>query len=118
MLDDSTMSAFSGGGKVQMRRIYAIVDAVNGGGYPNCRSLADRLEVTPKTIQRDINFIRDQLALPLEYNKALHGYEFTSDVTNFPVFEAQVEDLAALFLARHAMKSVKGAKLADALKPA
>ncbi|MBK1855747.1 WYL domain-containing protein [Verrucomicrobiaceae bacterium 5K15] len=112
------MSGFSGGGKVQMRRIYAIVDAVKGGGYPNCRSLAERLEVTPKTIQRDINFIRDQLALPLEYNQTMHGYEFTSDVNQFPVFEAQVEDLAALFLARHAMKSVKGTKLAEALKPA
>ena len=112
------MSAFSGGGKVQMRRIYTIVEAVKGGGYPNCRSLADRLEVTQKTIQRDVNFIRDQLELPLEYNKGMHGYEFTSDVTNFPVFEAQVEDLAAMFLARHAMKSVKGTKLAEALKPA
>ncbi|MEJ6573098.1 MAG: WYL domain-containing protein [Akkermansiaceae bacterium] len=112
------MSGFSGGGKVQMRRIYAIVEAVNGGGYPNCRSLADRLEVTQKTIQRDVSFIRDQLDLPLEYNKTMHGYEFTSDVTNFPVFEAQVEDLAAMFLARHAMKSVKGTKLAEALKPA
>lgn len=101
-----------------MRRIYAIVDAVNGGGYPNCRSLAERLEVTQKTVQRDVNFIRDQLGLPLEYNKTMHGYEFTGDVSNFPVFEAQVEDLAALFLARHAMKSVQGTKLAEALKPA
>lgn len=112
------MSGFSGGGKVQMRRIYAIVEAVKGGGYPNCRSLAARLEVTQKTLQRDVSFIRDQLDLPLEYNKAMHGYEFTSDVANFPVFEAQVEDLAAMFLARHAMKSVKGTKLAEALKPA
>ena len=112
------MSGFSGGGKVQMRRIYAIVEAIKGSGYPNCRSLAERLEVTQKTIQRDVNFIRDQLELPLEYNKAMHGYEFTSDVANFPVFEAQVEDLAAMFLARHAMKSVKGTKLAEALKPA
>lgn len=112
------MSGFSGGSKVQMRRIYAIVEAVKAGGYPNCRSLADRLEVTQKTIQRDVSFIRDQLDLPLEYNKAMHGYEFTSDAANFPVFEAQVEDLAAMFLARHAMKSVQGTKLAEALKPA
>jgi predicted DNA-binding transcriptional regulator YafY len=34
------------------------------------------------------------------------------------VFEAQVEDLAAMFLARHAMKNLKGTKLAEALKPA
>ena len=64
------MSGFSGGGKVQMRRIYAIVDAVNGGGYPNCRSLAERLEVTQKTVQRDVNFIRDQ-PVPLATSRSI-----------------------------------------------
>ncbi|MBT8036181.1 MAG: WYL domain-containing protein [Verrucomicrobiae bacterium] len=112
------MSGFSGGGKVQMRRIYGIIEAVKGGGYPNCRSLADKMEVTQKTIQRDVTYIQDQLGVPLAYNKSLHGYELSGDCSDFPVFEIQVEDLAAMFLARHAMKTVKGTKLAEALQPA
>ena len=112
------MSEFSGGSKAQMQRIYAIVDAIKAGGYPNCRSLAERLEVTQKTVQRDVNFIRDQLGLPLSYDASMHGYLFTGEVDHFLVFEMQVEDLAAMFLARHAMKSVRGTKLAEALKPA
>lgn len=112
------MSVFSGGGKVQMRRIYAILDEVKGNGYPNCRSLAEKLEFTQKTIQRDITFMQDQLGIPIAYNASMHGYELMGEIDSFPVFDVQVEDLAALFLARHAMGSVKGTKLAESLQPA
>ena len=47
-----------------MQRIYAIHEAVKQGSYPNCRILAERLDVTDKTIQRDISFMRDELELP------------------------------------------------------
>lgn len=112
------MSGFSGGGKVQMRRIYAIIEAVKGGGYPNCRSLSEQMEVSQKTLQRDVTYIQDQLGLPIAYNNEMHGYELAGDCSDFPVFEIQVEDLAAMFLASQAMKSVKGTKLAEALQPA
>ncbi len=44
-----------------MQRIYVIHEAVKEGTYPNCRTLAERLEVTDKTVQRDITFMRDEL---------------------------------------------------------
>ena len=52
--------------------------------FPNCRKLAHELEVSAKTIQRDIEFMRYQLGLPIEYRPAafrfrLHGtgHEFS-----------------------------------------
>ena len=33
--------------------------------FPNCRKLALELEVSEKTIQRDIEFMRYQLGLPI-----------------------------------------------------
>jgi len=112
------MSGFTGGGKIQMARIYAIWEAVKDGGYPNCSTLAESQGVTQKTIQRDVTYMRDQLGIPMEYNASLHGYELTGVVDSFPVFEMQVEDLAALFLSHHAMGAVKGTKLAEVLSPA
>jgi len=70
-----------------MERIYHIHEAVSEGRLPNCRTLAAELEVTPKTIQRDITFMRDRLGLPLEYDEQAHGYRYTGDVSTFPVFE-------------------------------
>ena len=34
------------------------------GDFPNCRKLSDELEVSAKTIQRDIDFMRDRLGHP------------------------------------------------------
>lgn len=101
-----------------MVRIYKILDALKAGGYPNCRKLADQLEFTQKTIQRDVTYMQDQLGIPIHYNASMHGYELAGDVDSFPVFDVQVEDLAALFLARHAIGGVSGTKLAEALSPA
>ena len=107
----------NGGSRVQMRRIYEILDEVKKGGFPNCRSLADKFEFSQKTIQRDVTFMQDQLGIPILYNGSKHGYELQEGGEVFPVFEAQAEDLAALFLLRHAMKSVEGTMLAETLQP-
>jgi len=41
-------------------------EKLRAGAFPNCRKLADELEVSTKTIQRDIDFMRDRLGLPIE----------------------------------------------------
>ncbi|MCB1132012.1 MAG: hypothetical protein KDN05_12840, partial [Verrucomicrobiae bacterium] len=102
--------------RVPMERIYHIHEAVREGRYPNCTKLAAELEVTAKTIQRDITFMRDRLNLPLEYDDVVHGYRYTADVSTFPVFEVGAEELAGLFLARQALESVKGTQLEQTMR--
>ena len=50
----------------------------------NCRILADALEVSKRTILRDIDFMRDQLGLPIEYDHATHGFYYSREVVQFP----------------------------------
>jgi proteasome accessory factor B len=102
--------------RAPMERIYQIHEAVAEGRLPNCSSLAKELEVTPKTIQRDITFMRDRLNLPLEYDEQLHGFRYTQDVSQFPVFELNASDLAGLFLARQALESVRGTQLENTMR--
>src|SRR6476660_8007892 len=64
-----------------MMRIHAQLKA---GEYPNCRKLAEELEVSTKTIQRDIDFMRDQLGLPIEYDQLHFGFIYTRPVPSFP----------------------------------
>lgn len=97
-------------------RIYEIHAAILGGTYPNCSQLAEQLCVQPKTIQRDITFMRDELRLPVEYADKLHGFFYSKDVSDFPVFQTTAEDLAGLFLARTALNSVRGTQLADVMQ--
>ena len=60
-----------------LRRIWAIHALVRKGNYPNCSTLAKELEVTSKTVQRDIVFMREQLSMPLEYDGKRFGYYYT-----------------------------------------
>ena len=105
-----------GAGRPALERIQRIHEAIGEGRYPNCRVLAEELEVTQKTIQRDITFMQDRLGLPVKYDKQLFGYHYTADVSSFPVFEVGAGELAALFLARQAIDSVRGTRLEKTMR--
>src|SRR5579862_2470552 len=71
--------------------------------FPNCRTMAERLEVSSKTVQRDIDFLRDRFGLPIAYDDAEFGYYFTKPVTHFPALEISEGEVAALFIAQKAL---------------
>ncbi|MFN2509615.1 MAG: helix-turn-helix transcriptional regulator [Chthoniobacterales bacterium] len=100
---------------------------LKAGDYPNCRKIADQLEVSSKTIQRDIDFMRDRLGLPIEYDPLRVGFHYTEEVTSFPSIEVSEGEIAALFVAQKALAQYRGSpferplrsafrKIADSLK--
>jgi proteasome accessory factor B len=94
-----------------MWRVLEIHKIVRAGRYPNCSTLAEEIEVTAKTIQRDVSFMREQLGLPLEYDSIKHGFHYTRAVHEFPLLHLSRNDLVALFLARHALEPLRGTRL-------
>lgn len=90
---------------VRMLRIH---QELADGRFPNCRSLADTIEVSRKTILRDLSYMRDQLNLPIEYDNSGHGYFYRNAVTNFPVIKADEGEMLALFVAGQALAQFKG----------
>jgi predicted DNA-binding transcriptional regulator YafY len=55
-------------------------------------------------VQRDIDYMRYQLNLPIEYDKERHGFFFTEPVTYFPSVHITESELAALLVARKAIE--------------
>jgi proteasome accessory factor B len=47
---------------------------LQSGRYPNCGKLAQELEVSSKTVQRDLDFMRYRLGLPIEYDQLHFGF--------------------------------------------
>jgi proteasome accessory factor B len=86
--------------------------------YPNCSSVGRRLEVSAKTIQRDLDFMRDRLGLPIEYDRARHGYEYTEEVSHFPVLNVTEGELVALLVAQKALEQYKGTSFEAPLRTA
>lgn len=108
----STETAIRAGvSRPAMWRVMEIHKIIRSSRFPNCTTLAEEIEVTPKTIQRDISFMRDQLGLPLEYHPIKHGYFYTQEVHEFPMLQLSRNDLVALFLARHALEPLRGTRL-------
>ncbi|MDF1741806.1 MAG: WYL domain-containing protein [Verrucomicrobiales bacterium] len=99
-----------------IERIFTIHEAIQRGRFPNCRQLAEEIEVTQKTIQRDITFMQNDLGLPLSYNGTKHGYFYERPVHEFPMMRYTVEDVVALFLARKAVEPLQGSPLEATLR--
>ena len=86
-------------------RIHAVIAA---GKHPNATTLARELEVTTKTIQRDLEFMRDRMNLPLEYVAAHNGYVYTEEVEAFPTLQISEGELFALLVAEKALQQYRG----------
>src|SRR5207244_9174626 len=89
----------------RMMRMHA---RLQSGRYPNCRKLADELEVSSKTVQRDIDFMRYRLGLPIEYDQLHFGFYYTEPVSSFPNIEISEGELIALYVGQKALTQYKG----------
>jgi len=94
-----------------LARIHVIHEALLSGYWPNCSSLADQLEVSTKTILRDLDFMRDEFRMPIAFVPEHNGYHYTAPVESFPPVHVGVEELMALFVARKVMAPMAGTAL-------
>jgi predicted DNA-binding transcriptional regulator YafY len=91
-----------------MERMWRIHQILTGGAYPNCTGLSAELEVSAKTVMRDIEFMRDRLGLPLEYDAVKHGFRYTAAVRDFPTMKVSQGEVAALLLAQQSLEQFRG----------
>ena len=95
-----------------------IHQAIQSGDFPNATKLARELEVSPKSIQRDVAFMRDRLNLPLEYNAQRFGYYYTESVSAFPTLQITAGELFALVVAEKALRQYRGTNFERPLRSA
>jgi predicted DNA-binding transcriptional regulator YafY len=91
-----------------LERMLRIHQAVQAGNLPNATGLAAALEVSTKTVNRDLEFMRDRLELPLEYDPARFGYRYTQPVSSFPTLQITDGELFALLVAEKALQQYRG----------
>ena len=92
-------------------RVGRIISIIASGNYPNCQTLAREIEVSAKTIQRDLDHLRHQKDLPLEYDEVRHGFYFTRPVSEFAPMQLSRGELLALFIALKALEPLRGTPL-------
>jgi predicted DNA-binding transcriptional regulator YafY len=88
-------------------------DQVKGRKYPNATSLAEQFEISAKTAQRDIDFMRDRLLCPLDYDSSQKGYYYNDDTFSLPMVYLSSEELSALLIARKMLQDISGGSIGD-----
>jgi predicted DNA-binding transcriptional regulator YafY len=91
-----------------LERMQRIHQALHAGGCPNADTLAAELEVVTKTIYRDVEFMRDRLGLPIEFDRLRKGYYYSEEVGAFPTFQITEGELFALIVAEKALQQYRG----------
>jgi len=85
-----------------------IHQAIQSGTFPNAPGLAAELEVSAKSIYRDLEFMRDRLDLPVAFDRQRLGYHYTEEVSAFPTVQITEGELFALIVAEKALQQYRG----------
>jgi predicted DNA-binding transcriptional regulator YafY len=98
---------------------YAAIDrALRTGRHPNASTIATELEVSTRTIQRDIEHLRDRHKAPIEYVPDRHGYIYTNPSFRLSCSDLTEGELLALCLAERVLQQYRGTPFASKLAEA
>ncbi|MCC7376093.1 MAG: WYL domain-containing protein [Verrucomicrobiales bacterium] len=102
-----------------LQRMMFIHERLKQGEFPNCQGLSRQLELgCAKTVMRDIAFMRDRMALPVEYDAQRKGYFYSSSVEHFPAVQVSEAELFAILVAQKALVHYQGTPFHEPLKTA
>ena len=88
---------------------------IKANRFPNAGNLAENFEISGRTAQRDIEFIRDRINAPLEYNHQYRGYNYTDDSYELPALWISEANILALSLAVRLASTIPDQALKDQL---
>lgn len=91
-----------------LERMLRIHQALQTGNFPNASTLAQEIEVAAKTIHRDMEFMRDRMNLPIEFDASRNGYFYNGEVNAFPTLQITEGELFALVVAEKALQQYRG----------
>jgi len=96
---------------LQPRTLYHVYHKLNllreliaRGDYPNAARLAEQMEVSPRTVKRYLDNLRE-CGSPLKNDRKHGGYYFTDPFWQLPPMQLSEGDLLAFFVAEQALKS-------------
>ena len=99
-----------------LSRIYYIDRQIASGKYPNVHDLAKGYEVGTATIYRDIEYMRDMLNAPIEYDAKNRGWCYKEKSFRLPARFASANDMLALSMAKSLISLYKNTPLYESAR--
>ncbi len=98
--------------KSQYARLIELDRKIRSGSYPNCLTFADDWGVSQKTVQRDIDFLRDQCGAPLAYDRERKGFYYEEASWWLPTVTLNEGELLAVLLAARVAGQLRNTPIA------
>ena len=108
--------------KVSIERITKIVRFIRKRGAASMSFLIDELEVSQASVKRDLDFLRDRLGCPLEWDRTKRGWVIRDNLAEGGRFELpgvwfDSSEVFALLTMLHLVEGVQPGLLADHVGP-
>jgi predicted DNA-binding transcriptional regulator YafY len=85
-----------------------MINRLRAGQPLTAGDAAAEFEVSLRTIYRDLDFLRDQLDAPLEYDAQQHSYVLTEKTYSLPPLALSEGELSGLFFAEQVVRQYHG----------
>lgn len=99
-------------------RMYYIDAQLRENCYPNCTSIARHFEVSPKSIHRDIEYMRIELDAPIKYDPQKKGYFYTQLGFFLPAVFLVQQEADAVRVTEKVLSQYKGTPYYEMIKRA
>ncbi len=94
--------------RLPLRRIGWMINRLRADQPLTAGEAAAEFEVSLRTIYRDLDFARDQLAAPLEYDARQHSYVLTEKTYSLPPLALSDGELLGFFFAEKVVRQYRG----------
>jgi predicted DNA-binding transcriptional regulator YafY len=84
-------------------RMMRIHERIQSGKFPNCVGMSKDMGVCLRTVKRDVEFMKERLKMPIEYDERKHGFYYSKPVDKFPGLPMTESELFALLVAHKAI---------------
>lgn len=102
--------------KSQYARLIELDRKIRDGGFPNCLTFAKAWGVSQKTVQRDIDFLRDQCGAPIAYDRDRKGFYYEKKSWWLPSVALSEGELLGVLLAARVAEQYRGSPVAKQIK--
>lgn len=96
-------------------KINLLRELISQGNYPGGDFLAEKLEVSRRSIMRYLDILRENDA-PLEYDRRRKGYYFLNSFWQLPPLKLSEGDMLAFFIAEQSLKMTGNSEYAHKLR--
>lgn len=98
-----------------IERLFWFDQQIRDNRWPNASTMARRFEISAKTAQRTIEFLRDRIGAPLIYQPQQRGYCYEDSSFSLPQVPVTQNELLAILLARNLLAESAGGLIGESI---